>query len=534
MSSRTGLVWLLAAGAVVSCAEASGRPRAGSDAQPEGDGSLPKLSDAFTPDSGGNQCKVPSGDDNAAICTASAPPNAFTPKLKWSYTAPPKQGPGYEGIQVIPLVANLTDDNHDGAIDLCDTPDVIVVTSDEIGASGTGGQMRMLAGDTGKEELTFSGVVDYSVTPALGDLDGDGVPEIVTHDDLGRLVIYAADGAIKHVSSAPAPYKSDLYSFCTALGIYDLDGDGAPEIISAFAVYDNQAQLKFAVDESAYAGQYWCPANIAADLDGDGKLEVIFGNAAYHADGSLYWSIQGPPGQPQVANLDADPDPELFVARADGIVILEHDGTLKLGPSRPTDEPISPNCWSKPGAVHDFDGDGIADLSASTCTLYGVYHLGAQLSLQWSASIEDNSGLSSTTAFDFLGKGIAQAVYTDEQSLFVFDGNTGSLIFSEPRTSRTLIEFPVVADADNDGSADILVVSNGASGFGPALQVFEDASQRWIPTRRIWNQHAYSVVNVREDGTIPAHMAKSWANLNTFRTNAQVQGNAACKPAPPN
>ena len=35
------------------------------------------------------------------------------------------------------------------------------------------------------------------------------------------------------------------------------------------------------------------------------------------------------------------------------------------------------------------------------------------------------------------------------------------------------------------------------------VAVYEDAQKRWIPTRRIWNQHAYHVTNVREDGTHP-------------------------------
>ena len=66
------------------------------------------------------------------------------------------------------------------------------------------------------------------------------------------------------------------------------------------------------------------------------------------------------------------------------------------------------------------------------------------------------------------------------------------------------------------------------------VAVFEDAQKRWIPTRRIWNQHAYHVTNVREDGTIPAHPKPSWQNLNTFRTNAQIQAGENCAPAPPN
>ena len=56
--------------------------------------------------------------------------------------------------------------------------------------------------------------------------------------------------------------------------------------------------------------------------------------------------------------------------------------------------------------------------------------------------------------------------------------------------------------------------------------MIRDVEERWIQARRIWNQHAYHVTNVREDATIPQHPAKSWQNLNTFRTNAQIEGGA--------
>jgi len=41
------------------------------------------------------------------------------------------------------------------------------------------------------------------------------------------------------------------------------------------------------------------------------------------------------------------------------------------------------------------------------------------------------------------------------------------------------------------------------------------------------------MTNVREDGTIPQVEPKHWQLLNTFRTNAQIEGGAVCKPVPP-
>ena len=57
-----------------------------------------------------------------------------------------------------------------------------------------------------------------------------------------------------------------------------------------------------------------------------------------------------------------------------------------------------------------------------------------------------------------------------------------------------------------------------------------DAEERWVPSRRIWNQHSYHVSNVLEDGTIPQIEPHHWEDLNTFRTNAQVEDGGICEP----
>lgn len=57
-------------------------------------------------------------------CTDRAPPDAFEPDIQWTWT-----GASEPYSIVTPLVANLTDDNADGEIDLCDIPDVVVVAS---------------------------------------------------------------------------------------------------------------------------------------------------------------------------------------------------------------------------------------------------------------------------------------------------------------------------------------------------------------------------------------------------------------------
>lgn len=42
----------------------------------------------------------------------------------------------------------------------------------------------------------------------------------------------------------------------------------------------------------------------------------------------------------------------------------------------------------------------------------------------------------------------------------------------------------------------------------------------------------YHVTNVRENSTIPQVPANNWEGLNTFRTNAQIEGGGICDPKP--
>ncbi len=62
------------------------------------------------------------------------------------------------------------------------------------------------------------------------------------------------------------------------------------------------------------------------------------------------------------------------------------------------------------------------------------------------------------------------------------------------------------------------------------LRVYADANDQWVPSRRIWNQHAYAITHVNENGTIPK--TSQWKNnweqpkLNNFRQNVPGDVNA--------
>jgi hypothetical protein len=141
-----------------------------------------------------------------------------------------------------------------------------------------------------------------------------------------------------------------------------------------------------------------------------------------------------------------------------------------------------------------------------------------------------------SSVFDFEHDGKAEVVYGDECYTRVYDGTTGKTLFEAPRPSCTVHENPVIADVDKDGRAEIVVATNSVCNivcpWGPhnptdgtprrhGLTVYKDLRDRWVSTRPIWNQHAYHVTNVNDDGSIPSPEANQWEQpgLNSFRMN---------------
>jgi hypothetical protein len=495
------------------------------------------------------------------VCKLKAPPDSFDPQLQWSVELGNGFGP--------PLVANLTDDNGDGQIDLCDTPDVVVIAGFEPPDIFEGrwlpnpAKIYVLDGATGEEHFQSETSVSPNVSPAIGDLDGDGLPEIVAMgwlldqflngEMLSGLVAFDHEGKVKW----QVPYDFDNFLDQRAtLGVTvaDMDSDGKPEVIVSTAVFDGATgELKWNADDSTFS-----LSTVITDLDGNGQLDLVTGLQAYDASGELLWDradlVQGNGlladiinlvgVYPIVVNMDDDDRPEVVLAAGPGIFVLEDDGTTKLNAAgeplsyRSTDQGLDLGDFNPPTA-HDFDGDGKVDIAVGASTGFTVLSREMELLFQYSM-IDD--GLTATTAFDFLGDGQAEAIYADKDKLLFFDVAAKKLVMTWPHSGQ--MDYPIVVDVDNDDSAEVIVVSNGtidSSGFfpvyvektAPTVQVLTDSMNRWIPTRRIWNMSNYHVTNVLEDGRVPAQEQPHYQRQNTFRTNVQLEAGGICKPPPP-
>ena len=457
---------------------------------------------SFTPDGDGVDDGVcgalDDGLPDVAVdesCEAEAHVGTFTPVIEWKNEA---VGDAYAA----PVVARLVDTNGDGALTDDDMPVVVVANAV--------GQLFAMAGDTGVEIWRAGSFGSEPMTPAIGDLDGDGWPEVVGAGTGGTAAYHGKDGSPYWSQRA---YSGGKAPNCGAVGIYDLDADGAPEIVIGGMVMNGQTGSQISQGSGDGSGNYaFSPFGVAADIDQDGMLEVVVGNALYRKDGSPIWNNGQSDGFVAVADFDGDPYGEIVVTNVGTVRLQDNDGTVLW--SRPN----VTGSTSGPPTIADFDGDGEPEIGVAGNNVYLVFE--ADGTTKWTVRVQDSSsGFTGSTVFDFEGDGAAEVVYADENDVYVLDGATGSVKLKETQhSSATCSEYPTVADIDNDGHAEIVYTSSAYSGNERGVRVIGDADDSWMPSRNIWNQHAYSITNVDDDGTILAVPETNWFSYNNFRS----------------
>jgi len=451
----------------------------------------------------------------------------FNPELEWQWPekgGEPEYGPE-DSYHVIcaPVVANLTDDNGDGMVNENDIPDIIFQTYTSNHQAD--GVLRAVSGDTGREWSAISDAAHQtnpSSTPAVGDIDNDGFPEIVAVHESGWIMAFENDGSpdwrlrwtTKDIGErAMVTGNSGKVESVT---LADIDEDGSPEVIVGRLVLNSDGSKKWDSRPESYGKGNSC----VADMDLRGHPELIVGNAACFSDGTEYWrNTDVADGFAAVGNLDDDRYPEIVVVGNGKVWLLEHTGRMKW------EEPagLPGGGYGGPPTIADFDNDGDVEIGVAGARRYVVFE--SDGTEKWQTETEDtSSGITGSSVFDFEGDGNAEVVYADEVKLRIYDGETGNERFGVAVGSGTRSELPVIADVDNDNNAEIVVVANNHSGDRPnhGIFVFGDRNDTWVSTRRIWNQHSYHITNVEDDGTIPRVETNNWEVFNSYRQNGML------------
>ncbi|MEM9071503.1 MAG: FG-GAP-like repeat-containing protein [Myxococcota bacterium] len=386
------------------------------------------------------------------------------------------------------------------------------------------------------------GVLEATTNLAAGDIDGDGRNEIVGIGAGGGTWAFRSDGTLLWQSFWPR--LNDLgggLGFFSSIGggpaIADLDADGRPEIVvGRMALAGDTGEVLWDAEDTYGMGinTFIGPLPCVADLDGDGLQEVISGNTLFDDQGDEIWQSEVPDGLCAVADVwPGVPGPDVILVSNGFLRILDRrDGTQVW--VRDLEGRSIRRVGGAP-TVADFDGDGRPEIGVAYAAAYGVYDVECEdasdegcigRGLLWKADTSDASSAGTgSSVFDFNGDGRSEVIYNDEQAFRVYDGLTGRVEFQEPNSSRTRSENPTIADIDNDGDAEIIFSANAEARFifewwtDPGVEIWGDRRGRWVGSRRIWNQHAYHIDNVNEDGSIPRRPNPSWEGHNSFRQN---------------
>ncbi len=124
----------------------------------------------------------------------------FNPVVKWHWKADNSASyPTWKNPYSAPIVIPLEDTNGDGEINSIDIPAVVFHT--HLTSSG-GSVLRAVSGLDGRELWTLkTPILKYATDLAAGDIDNDGLIEIIAQTNDSKLCIIENDGKIKYIGT---------------------------------------------------------------------------------------------------------------------------------------------------------------------------------------------------------------------------------------------------------------------------------------------------------------------------------------------
>ena len=471
-------------------------------------------------------------------CVVPFNPIAFSIRRKW-YSAN-NTANNFSG----PLVGDLDGDGIPEIVTTAAALNAMNVLNGSTGALRTSIPLPVVQANTG-------GWVPVS-TSVLVDSDKNGMGEIIIAANNNTLTSYEADTTggflsfnVKWATTFASPSGGSADNMPQPI-VADFNGDGVPEVVVFNQIFNARTGVQLGVTEAignAYVGRITNRGGnnksnflTAVDFDDDGLPEIVAGGKIYKVNINtagtsatctiLYQTAAFGDGFTSVADVNLDGHPD--------VVVVDYTGALtRLNIWSPkTNQVIQqitiPNSDAYQGYAFIGDIDGVVasdgkrypEICVTTrrttpapivgrVSAYRYNPATQTYSLKWDLINTDTSGGTGITLFDFNNDGINELVYRDEQLLYILDGRADGVSPTIRAqfvcTSGTAFEYPVIADLDGSGSANICVTcrTNDVAGVTETLNAFESATTPWAPTRKVWNQVNYEVTGINNDLTVP-------------------------------